>query len=72
MSPQSDNHFGSARHHAAKSIQANKPAERAHSQVAAAEDTSDADLEALNTACHKRVTETLESLARRRAARVLG
>jgi low affinity Fe/Cu permease len=41
----------------------------AHNQVAAAEDMSDAELEALHVAYHKRATETLESLNRRRAAR---
>jgi low affinity Fe/Cu permease len=44
----------------------------AHNQVAAAEDMSDADLEALHAAYRKRAAETLESLTRRHAARAPG
>jgi hypothetical protein len=44
----------------------------AHNQVAAAEDLSDADLEALHAAYHKRATETLESLKRRRGTHASG
>jgi len=44
----------------------------AHNQVAAAEDMSDADLEALHAAYHKRATETLESLKRRRGTHASG
>src|SRR5690606_31418426 len=44
----------------------------AHNQVAAAEDMSDADLEALHSAYHKRATETLESLKRRRGTHASG
>jgi low affinity Fe/Cu permease len=41
----------------------------AHNQVATAEDMTDAELEALHVAYHKRAAETLDSLKRRRAAR---
>jgi low affinity Fe/Cu permease len=44
----------------------------AHNQVAAAEDMSDADLEALHAAYHKRATETMESLKRRRGTHASG
>ena len=42
--------------------------EGAHNRLAAAEDLSDDELEALHKAYHKRAAETLDSLSKRRAA----